>query len=182
MQGTPFRTPPLKPFTSTSGGWAEPSAGQTAWFSGSTLSHRRFPPPIHPRYSRSHTSPSFCGERVAVMVSHRPVILPDAVHYPLQPEFMQHRTVLLISSTPSCGYVQPAGERDILRRYNATPAAVSRGTVQTASSWSAEVRRFRPETAEYLHFVAAIKRCDCAAGQSFNLNDLCRFTRKMHTI
>ena len=29
---------------------------------------------------------------------------------------------------------------------------------------------------------AAIKRCDCTAGQPFNLSNLCRFTRKIHTI
>lgn len=29
---------------------------------------------------------------------------------------------------------------------------------------------------------AAIKRCDCTTGQSFNLSNLCRFGRKIHSV
>ncbi len=74
---------------------------------------------------------------------------------------------------------QPAGERDILRRSTPRPAAVSPGHGSNrTSSVSAEVRHFRPETAEYLHLWRGIKRCDCTAGQSFNLSDLCRSPEK----
>ena len=92
---------------------------------------------------------------------------------------MQHQAVLFIQQYTVLQVCQPAVNAifPVIQHHVRQPSV--RGTVQTAHfQWSAEVRHFRPETAEYLHLWRGDKRCDCAAGQSFNLSDLCRFTRK----
>ncbi len=102
------------------------------------------------------------------MVSlHRPVILPsDAVQYRSAARVLQHQAVLLIQQYTVLQVCQPRVNAIFSGDTTPRPAAVSPGTVQTAHlQWSAEVRHFRPEKLNTFICSAAIKRCDCTAGQ-----------------
>ncbi len=101
QRGTSFRTPPLKPFTSTS--WR---AGRTVsnsngmFFSGSTLSHRRF---HHTETSsllqKSHQSP-LLTVKCTVMVS------PTSSGNP-----SQRRWPIPLCNQSSCSFIHPVAHR-----------------------------------------------------------------------
>ena len=97
---------------------------------------------------------------------------------------MQHQAVLLIQQYTVLQVCQPAGERDILRRYNTTSGIRQSGARFKLHIFSGLQKSGTSGQKQLNTFIcgAAIKRCDGTAGQSFNLSNLCRFTRKMHTI
>lgn len=79
---------------------------------------------------------------------------------------------------------QPAGERDILRRYNATSGSRQSGARFKPDIFSGLQKSGTSGHKQLNTFICgtAIKRCDGTAGQSFNRRNLCRFSRKIHTI
>nr|AYU68779.1 hypothetical protein D0368_00012 [Escherichia coli] len=97
---------------------------------------------------------------------------------------MQHQAVLLIQQYTVLQVCQPAGERDIFRRYSTTSGSRHSGALFRADIFSDLQKSGTSGQKQLNTFIcgAAIKRCNCTAGQSFNLSDLCRFTRKIHTI
>ncbi|CSF95604.1 Uncharacterised protein [Shigella sonnei] len=97
---------------------------------------------------------------------------------------MQHQAVLLIQQYTVLQVCQPAGERDILRRYNATSGSRQSGARFKPHIFSGLQKSGTSGQKQLNTFIcgAAIKRCDGTTGQSFNLSNLCRFTRKMHTV
>lgn len=93
---------------------------------------------------------------------------------------MQHQAVLLIQQYTVLQVCQPAGERDILRRYNTTSGIRQSGARFKLHIFSGLQKSGTSGQKQLNTFIcgAAIKRCDGTAGQSFNLSNLCRFTRK----
>lgn len=83
---------------------------------------------------------------------------------------MQHQAVLLIQQYTVLQVCQPAGERDIFRRYNATSGSRQSGTWFKPHIFSGLQKSDTSGQKQLNTFIcsAAIKRCDCTAGQSFN--------------